>query len=109
MKKLYALLSLLLPLYYITATAQDNLPKEGPGFYFNSFQHYKDKNVDSALYFIRLLANKNYLSTFEDLLHDTYAQSFLKSLPGDFDNETQKQAYKKMVDSARKLLPAMMA
>jgi hypothetical protein len=109
MKKLYTLIALLVSFIVFTATAQNNLPKEGPGFYFNNFQHYKDKNVDSALYYARLLAaNENYLPTLEDLLHDSYAQAFLKRLPEQF-NDDQKEAFKQMVASARKLLPAMLA
>lgn len=101
MKKLYTLITLLLPFIVFTATAQNNLPKEGPGFYFNSFQHYKEKNVDSALYFARLLAaNEDYLPILEDLLHDNYAQAFLPYLAKRFPG---------MVANARQLLSAMMA
>jgi thiol-disulfide isomerase/thioredoxin len=108
MKKLYTLLTLLLPFTY--AAIAQNLPTEGPGFYFNSFQNYRTKNIDSALYYIRLLASdKKYLPTLEDLLHNSFAQSFMKRAESDFDNEEQKQYFLKDVAIARKLLPAMMA
>ncbi|WP_165760182.1 TlpA family protein disulfide reductase [Niastella populi] len=108
MKKLYVLLTLSLSFSF--AGFAQNGPTEGPGYYFNGFQHYRTKNVDSALYFIRLLASdKKYLPTLEDLLHNSFAQSFIKRTDSDFVNEAQKQYYLKDVETARILLPAMMA
>lgn len=110
MKKHYSLITLLLPLFFLTANAQNNLPTEGPAFYFNSFQHYKDKNVDSALFFARkLTVNNNYLPRLEDLLHNSYAQAFLPMWEKKKMDSTKRQLYKNMQASARKLLPAMMA
>ncbi len=108
MKKLYILLTLLLP--FTCAVIAQTLPTEGPGFYFNSFQNYKTRDIDSALYFIRLLASdKKYLPTLENLLHNSFAQSFMKRADSDFKNEAQKQAHMNELEAARKLLPAMMA
>lgn len=67
--------------FFTTISGQSQeMPKDGPGFYFNSFQKYRNTSIDSSLYFARLLAaNPDYSATLEDLLHDTFAQSFLVS------------------------------
>jgi hypothetical protein len=66
-------------LFYPLFGQNSNRPIDGPGFYFKSFQEYKDKNSDSAKHYLRrLAANTSYNSTLQDLLHNSFAQSFQK-------------------------------
>lgn len=113
MKRSFILVALLFPAFFFNAKAQlQDLPTEGPGFYFNSFQNYKDHNVDSALYFIRKLAgNKDYQSTLEELIHNSFAQTFLKSIEKQIpESDTMhRKMLMKMQATGRILLPAMMA
>src|SRR6478735_7877999 len=113
MKRSFTLVALLFPAFFFNAKAQlQDLPTEGPGFYFNSFQNYKDHNVDSALYFIRKLAgNKDYQSTLEELIHNSFAQTFLKSIEKQIpESDTMhRKMLMKMQATGRILLPAMMA
>src|ERR1035437_2738531 len=91
------------------------LPKDGPAFYFNSFQKYRNTNVDSSLYFARLLAmNPDDSTTLEDLLHNSFAQSFL--IPSEeltnamkTMDSLQKKEYQKMLTISPIILDRMMS
>lgn len=65
---------------FLTSFGQiSDLPTGGPGFYFNGFQSYNGKHVDSSLYFLKQLAAKDeYLHTLKDLVHNSFAQSFME-------------------------------
>lgn len=113
MKRSFTLVALLFPTFFFSAKAQlEGLPTEGPGFYFNGFQKYKDDNVDSAMYFVRKLAGtKDYESLLEDLIHNSFAQSFLKSIEKQIpqSDTVHRKMLMKMQATGRLLLPAMMA
>ncbi|TCC89209.1 TlpA family protein disulfide reductase [Pedobacter frigiditerrae] len=64
--------------------------------YFNSFQRTKDKQPDSAVYFMQKLAASNQQSA-EDLLHNSFAQSFLGAVQEKMKTDTSFLAHiKKM-------------
>ena len=72
----------------INAVGQTSgMPTKGPGFYFNGFQSYYNKNVDSSLYCLRQLATKGeYIHDLQFLVHDgIFFQSFLEM----WDNEVR--------------------
>jgi thiol-disulfide isomerase/thioredoxin len=111
MKELFTLSLLLLSCFFFNAHAQSsNLPTEGPAFYFNSFHHYRDENVDSALYFARLLASdKSYLPDLEDLLHHSYASIFLKGLESKMPDTVRLNGLLNSRAKARNILSALIA
>lgn len=111
MKKHFTLAAILLSSFFFSANAQPkNLPTEGPLFYFNSFQHYKDDNADSAMYFIRkLAADKNNLPLLEDLLHQTFSQRLRKDLGKNIKDSVRRESTLKMAATARIILAAMVA
>jgi thiol-disulfide isomerase/thioredoxin len=111
MKKVFTPALLLLSCFFFSAHAQpSNLPTEGPSFYFNSFQHYKDNNVDSALYFIRKLAlDQNDLPLLEHLLHNSYASIFLKSTERRIKDTTRLKGLLNARAKSRLILSALMA
>jgi hypothetical protein len=45
--------------------------------HFNNFQEYKDTNVDSAVYFAKRLATPASADLLNELLHNTFALSFI--------------------------------
>lgn len=101
MRKNFTLIALLFPLFYCTANGQEqNLPQDGPSFYFNSFQNYREKNVDSALFYLRKLADDDRRgSLLEDLLHNTFAYSFIRI----------RQGKTTRLESSRAILSAILA
>jgi thiol-disulfide isomerase/thioredoxin len=111
MKRSFTLAALLFTLFLFNANAQpSNLPTEGPGFYFNNFQNYRDKNVDSAMYWLRkLAADKSDLTLLADLLHNSYASIFLKSLERRMPDSIKLKGLFKARDTARIILSAMIA
>lgn len=65
-------------LLFAQAQEPSNLPTGGPGYYFNGFQFTYSKHLDSALYFARQLAqDASYNRILQDLMHDSFAQTFL--------------------------------
>lgn len=112
MKRSFTLVALLFPAFFFSAKAQlQGLPTEGPGFYFNNFQHYRDNNADSAMYFIRKLAgNNDYQSTLEDLIHNSFAQTFLKTLEKQIpeSDSVHRKMFMEWQATGRLLLSAMM-
>ena len=54
---------------------------ESPSLYFNNFQKFTNDefNVDSAFYYVKKLAlNKRFEPLLKDLLHNSFAQAFVK-------------------------------
>lgn len=71
MKRLFIFIPLLFLSWSVLAqNIQDEIN------YFNNFQNTKDKYPDSAVYYMQKLATSNHKSA-EDLLHNSFAQSFL--------------------------------
>lgn len=88
----------------------DNTPKDGPAYYFNSFQRYKDTNPDSALYFVKLLAaTPTSTALLQNLLHNSFAQVFNKMWVSQATDSISKANLKKRVDIGHSILKAMMA
>ncbi|WEK37209.1 MAG: TlpA disulfide reductase family protein [Candidatus Pseudobacter hemicellulosilyticus] len=109
MKK-YILLILSVPFFTLIYGQQPAPVSESSSTYFNGFQHYKDKNVDSAMFFVRkLAANPDYSSTLQDLLHNAYAQIFCRFLLNLATTEEQKKEYQIRLDTAHAILKAMLA
>lgn len=95
---------------FFSVWAQDatDKPTVSPNFYFNNFQDYHGKNVDSAMYYIRLLAvNDNYGSMLERLIHDSFAQSFRKISEGERRNLLQEKEFKRKLALRRQILNLM--
>lgn len=111
MKKNCTLAALLCTLFIINAHAQPKgLPTEGPSFYFNSFQKYKDDHVDSALYYVNKLASdKSYASMLNDLIHNSFAQSFRRDMAKRYANGPKREAYLKRVANAHLILKGLLA
>lgn len=111
MKRSFTLAVLLFTLSLFNANAQPtNLPTEGPAFYFNNFQNYKGKKADSALYWARMLASdKSNLEQLQDLLHNSYASIFMKSLESEMTDSIKLKRFLKARDTARSLLSALVA
>jgi thiol-disulfide isomerase/thioredoxin len=112
----FTLTTVFIALFFFTVNGQSQeLPKEGPAFYFNSFQKYRNTNIDSSLYFARLLAvNPDDSTTLEDLLHNSFAQSFLtpsEELINAMKNmdSLQKKEYQKMLTISPIILDRMMS
>src|ERR1035437_7840222 len=77
----FTLTTVFIALFFFTTNGQSQeLPNKDPYFYKASFEHqFIEENVDSCLYFLRLLAaNPKYSPTFEDELHNNFAQEFIK-------------------------------
>lgn len=104
-------LTVLLISFFLTTYGQsDNRPKEGLRSYANSFQSYRDKNVDSSLYFVRLLAaDPKYSGTLQILLHNVFAQTFQKKWEEEAKDSLQKIELKKEVAIGLKILEGMVA
>ena len=111
MKTSFILTILIFTLLIFNANAQpSNLATEGPGLYFNNFQHYQNKNADSALYWVRKLASdKNGLTLLEDLLHNSYASIFLKSLESKMRDPIKLKGRLQAKATCRSILSAMIA
>lgn len=105
------LTGILSSLLYLSSYGQThNEPKDGPGFYFNRFQDYVDKNPDSALYYVRLLAsNPKNTSYLNDLLHNSFAQVFHKIWERSITDSLEKAGLKKRVEIGHLILKGMMA
>lgn len=97
-------------LFFFSVNGQSQeLPKEDPYFYKNSFLHqlYIGENVDSCLYFARLLAaNQKYSPILEDLLHNDFAQEFIKIPASD---PFQEFGFKRKLQRADSILNGMMS
>ncbi|CAN5826280.1 hypothetical protein BH11BAC3_BH11BAC3_28070 [soil metagenome] len=86
------------------------LPTEGPGFYFNNFQHYRGENVDSSMYFLRKLAeNPSYAGTLQDLVHNSFSQVFLDMWDTLVKDSLQKIEMKKNAVAGRVILKSMLS
>jgi thiol-disulfide isomerase/thioredoxin len=111
MKRSLTLAALLFTIFLFNANAQpSNLPAEGPGFYFNNFQHYSRTNVDSALYWARMLASdKSHSDLLQDLLHNSFASTFLKSLERKMPDSIKLKRLLQAKATSRILLSAMIA
>ncbi|RZK53094.1 MAG: TlpA family protein disulfide reductase, partial [Pedobacter sp.] len=91
MKKLSILIPLLLLSFAILA---QNAQHQAD--YFNSFQRTKDKKPDSAVYYMQKLASSSPLMA-ADLMHNSFAQSFLGAVQEKMRNDTSFLAHiKKM-------------
>lgn len=90
MKQFIILLILSISIH--TASAQINVSyAERPSAYFNNFQLFTEEHpdADSAVYYLKKLASKKeYGYMLGDLLHNSFAQSFLRK---DTANETAAQ------------------
>jgi len=96
----YHALLLLIFLNHIILAQEMNRPKEGPAFFFNSFQHYSDINKDSALYFLKKLGDDKSpysYTTLQDLLHNTFGQRFLSK----WDEEIKDSAELAFMNKSR--------
>lgn len=111
MKRSFTLAALICTILVFNANAQpSNTPTEGPGLYFNNFQHYKNKNADSALYWVRKLASdKSHLDMLQDLLHNSFASIFLKSLESKMPDSNRLKGLLKAKATGRTILSAMIA
>lgn len=89
-----------------------NLPKSGPGYYFNGFQATHSSRLDSALYFARKLAeNPAYNYMLQDLMHNSFIQTFLE-LPKEAVKEMKPDKFAQYKERVRKgdtLLQMMVA
>lgn len=105
------LTGLLISILSLSTKAQPGtLPTKGPGFYFTSFQSHYNKNADSSLYFIRLLAaNPNYTTTFQNLLHDNFAQTFQPMWEREITDSIGKIGLNTRVVIGYKILDGMMS
>lgn len=97
--------------FFLTTRGQaDKLPVAGPGFYFNSFQAYSSNNVDSSLYYARLLAAEpKYGGMLQDLLHNAFAQSFQKKWEREEKDSARRNGLKNGTILSRKILEGMVA
>jgi thiol-disulfide isomerase/thioredoxin len=104
----YILTALLFIAFISTIYSQDNRPKEGPAFYFNNFQHYSNTNIDSAFYFIQKIATyPNSNNMLQDLLHNSFAQSFIKWPERDELDSLEKVHYYQSLANGKALLNKM--
>lgn len=107
--KNFASTVILLLLFYPVFGQSSGRSADGSVFYFNSFQDYRDKNADSAMHYIRLLAADNsYNYLLQDLIHNHFAQSFRKDQEEKIDS-VQKTRHKEQVDVSRQTLHLMVA
>lgn len=81
---------------------------EGAVNCFNQFQTWSAKNADSSLYYVRLLAaEKKNANLLQDLLHNSFAQTFMKGGEGDETNALKTEAWESL-RTAHKILDAML-
>ena len=70
--------------FLVCETANSQTQKvvgESPILYLNNFRKFTNNelNVDSAFYYVKKLAlNKQFEQLLKDLLHDSFAQAFIK-------------------------------
>jgi thiol-disulfide isomerase/thioredoxin len=102
------LLWLLSSLSFIASGQTNNRPTTGPGYYFNSFQKYGDKNPDSALFYVRKLASDpSYIKLLQELLHNSFAQAFQKMWEREITDSAEKEQNKKWTQTSHVILNAM--
>ena len=79
-----------------------------PGEYFNNFQKYSGRNIDSSIYYARLLAaNKNYNFMLQDLLHNSFAQSFRRGWETEIKDSVRVLELKKQTALNKQILNRM--
>lgn len=89
----FSLTILFISLFFLNTLGQSDTGSENRrASYSESFMSYRSNNVDSSLYFIRLIAtNPAYSNTLQHLIHDELALSFDKMWEG---HRRQITAYK---------------
>jgi len=88
----------------------DNIPRPEPLYYFNKFQSFNEKDADSSLHYLRLLAeNMKSFSMVQDLFHITFARRFQKRLEKESKDLLEKNEFKKIENIGHKILDGMLS
>lgn len=104
----FSLTAMLLFSFFSVRSQNYTTAKENPGVCFDNFQLYVDKNVDSALYFVRLLAsNPKYSSLLQNLLHQIFALRFQPVPDWKIEDSIQYPEAAKRVKIAYQILDGM--
>ncbi len=103
----FRLTALFLSLFFLHTLGQSNDESRNKmAFYSDSFQSYMGNNIDSSLYFIRMIAaNPRYSANLKDCLHNRFAVLFGKIYEGSTIGITAYKILEVMVaDSNEKLV-----